>query len=198
MVLAGKLNQKAAEDVHRKAVSAHRAFIPELIESGLVSASELAHTLSQAFSAPLIDVEALDPQLLPHNLIDVELSQKYRLLGLGKRGGRLVVVTADPSDHEAAEKIKFVTQMSVEWVIGEFDKLSQLIKAHNKSTTDSMDSIIGQDFEFDEASLGSDAPAEEAEAAQTDVEDAPVVKFLHKVSLYTNQMIAKSIYCLSR
>ena len=192
--MAGKLSQKAAEDVHRKAVSAHRAFIPELIESGFVSASELAHTLSQAFSAPLIDVDALDPQQLPHDLIGVELSQKYRLLGLGKRGGRLVVVTADPSDHEAAEKIKFVTQMSVEWVIGEFDKLSQLIKAHNKSAAESMDSIIGQDFEFDEASLGSDAPAEEAEAAQTDVEDAPVVKFLHKVLLDAINMRASDLH----
>jgi len=183
LVMAGKLSQKVAEDVHRKAQAAGRSFIPELIESGAVSASDLAHTLAQAFSAPLIDVDALDPQRLPTDLIDVKLSLKYRLLALSKRGGRLIVATADPSDHEAAEKLKFVSQSGVEWVIGEYDKLARLVEKHGKTVTDSMDSIIGTDFDFDEASLGSDAPAPEADEAATDVEDAPVVKFLHKVLL---------------
>ena len=182
LVMAGKLSQKLAEDVHRKALAAGRPYIPDLIESGAVSAVDLAHTLAQAFSAPLIDVDALDPQRLPTDLIDVKLSLKYRLLALSKRGGRLIVVTADPSDHEAAEKLKFVSQSGVEWVIGEFDKLSRLVEKHGKTVADSMDSIIGTGFDFDEAALGSDAPAE-ADDPQTDVEDAPVVKFLHKVLL---------------
>lgn len=183
LVMAGKLSQKVAEDVHRKAQAAGRPFIPELIESGAVSASDLAHTLSQAFSAPLIDVDALDPLRLPTDLIDVKLSLKYRLLALSKRGGRLIVVTADPSDHEAAEKLKFVSQSGVEWVIGEFDKLSRLIEKHGKTVADSMDSIVGKDFEFDEAALSSDLPTAEADDPQADVDDAPVVKFLHKVLL---------------
>jgi type IV pilus assembly protein PilB len=195
LVMAGKLSQKSAEDAYRKAVASRRPFIPELIESGAVSASELAHTLAQAFSAPLIDVEALDPEQLPTDLIDLNLAQKYHLLALGKRSGRLVVVTADPSDHEAAEKIKFVTQSGVEWVIGEYDKLSQLVKTHTRSATESMDSIIGQDFEFDEASLSSDATPEEADSgAQADVEDAPVVKFLHKVLIDAINMRASDLH----
>ena len=68
-------------------------------------------------------------------------------------------------------------------MIGEYDKLARLVEKHGKTVTDSMDSIIGTDFDFDEASLGSDAPAPEADEAATDVEDAPVVKFLHKVLL---------------
>ncbi|MEZ5605832.1 MAG: type IV-A pilus assembly ATPase PilB [Burkholderiaceae bacterium] len=183
LVMAGKLSQKVAEEVHRKALAAGRPYIPDLIESGAVSATELAHTLAQAFSAPLIDVDALDPLRLPTDLIDVKLSLKYRLLALSKRGGRLIVVTADPSDHEAAEKLKFVSQSGVEWVIGEFDKLARLVEKHGKTVADSMDSIIGTGFDFDEAALGSDAPAAEADDPQADVEDAPVVKFLHKVLL---------------
>ena len=183
LVMAGKLSQKVAEDVHRKAQAAARPYIPELIESGAVSAADLAHTLAQAFSAPLVDLDALDPQRLPTDLLDVGLSLKYRLLALNKRGGRLIVVTADPSDHEAAEKIKFVTQMGVEWVIGEYDKLTRLVEKHGKSVADSMDSIIGTGFEFDEASLGADTGPAEVDDPQTDVDDAPVVRFLHKVLL---------------
>ena len=194
LVMAGKVSQQTADDVFRKAKAANRNFITELTESGAISASDLAHTMSQAFSAPLLDVDALDAQRLPGDLLDPKLSATYRFLALINRGVRLVVVTADPSDHEAAEKVKFATQMGVEWVIGEFDKLSRLIEETTKTATQAMDSIVGGDFEFDEASLGTDGAAEETEAPQTDVEDAPVVKFLHKMLVDAFNMRASDLH----
>jgi type IV pilus assembly protein PilB len=194
LVLAGKLSQKAAEDIFRKAAASQKNFISELIESGAIVPSELAHTLSQAFSAPLLDVDALDVQRLPKDLIGPKLSLTYRVLALSKRNGRLLVATADPSDHEAAERIKFSTQMGVEWVIAEFDKLTHLVEAHTKSATESMDNIVGGDFEFDEAALGATSANEEAEAQQSDVEDAPIVKFLHKMLIDAFNMRASDLH----
>ena len=194
LVLAGKLTQKVAEDTFKKARAGQKNFISELIGSGAIAASDLAHTLAQAFSAPLLDADALDPERLPRDLIDPKLSQTYRLLALSKRNGRLIVATADPSDHDAAERIKFSTQMGVEWVIAEFDKLSKLVEAHTKSAAESMDNIVGGDFEFDEASLGANAPAEEDDTAQSDVEDAPVVKFLHKMLIDAFNMRASDLH----
>ena len=194
LVLAGKLTQKVAEDTFKKARAGQKNFISELIGSGAIAASDLAHTLAQAFSAPLLDADALDPERLPKDLIDPKLSQTYRLLALSKRNGRLIVATADPSDHDAAERIKFSTQMGVEWVIAEFDKLSKLVEAHTKSAAESMDSIVGGDFEFDEASLGANAPAEEDDTAQSDIEDAPVVKFLHKMLIDAFNMRASDLH----
>ena len=194
LVMAGKITQQTADEVFRKAKAANRHFITELTETGAISAAELAHTMSQAFSAPLLDMDALDAQRLPKDLLDPKLSAGYRILALSKRGGRLIVATADPSDHEAAERVKFATQMGVEWVIGEFDKLTRLIEAHTKSATEAMDSIVGGDFEFDEASLGGDTPTEETEAPQTDVEDAPVVKFLHKMLVDAFNMRASDLH----
>ena len=194
LVLAGKLTQKVAEDTFKKARAGQKNFISELIGSGAIAASDLAHTLAQAFSAPLLDADALDPERLPKDLIDPKLSQTYRLLALSKRNGRLIVATADPSDHDAAERIKFSTQMGVEWVIAEFDKLSKLVEAHTKSAAESMDSTVGGDFEFDEASLGAAVPAEEDDSAANDVEDAPVVKFLHKMLIDAFNMRASDLH----
>ena len=42
-----------------------------------------------------------------------------------KRGNRLFIGGADPTDQEAVERIKFATQLSPEWVIVEHDKLAQ-------------------------------------------------------------------------
>ena len=179
LLLAGKLEQKAAEDIQRKARSNRTTFIDELIASGVISSFELAHTMSSAFAAPLIDLNALDPQSLPRGLLDDRLCLSYRLVVLGRRKNRLLVATADPSDLEVAGKIKFSTSLGVDWVIAEYDKLHKMVKAHSSTATDAIDSITGSKFVFDEASVESDN--ETAEVSSAEVDDAPVVKFLQKM-----------------
>lgn len=114
LILAGKLEQKSAEEILRKAESKRTSFIAELTGSGSVSAADLAHTMSSAFAAPLVDLNAIDVQRLPKELLDTRICQDYRVVVLGKRNNRLVVATADPSDQAAAEKIKFASQMGVD------------------------------------------------------------------------------------
>ena len=191
LVMAGKLGQKAAEDIFRKAQTGRTSFIAELTGSGAVSAVDLAHTMSTAFAAPLLDLEAIDIQRLPKGLLDNKICQTYRIVVLSKRNNRLIVATADPSDQEAAEKIKFSTQMGVDWVIAEYDKLSRLVEVSGATAAEAMESIIGEDFEFDEAATDS---MSEDDTASSEVEDAPVVKFLQKMLLDAFSMRASDLH----
>ncbi len=191
LISAGKLQAKAAEEIYQKSRTSRSSFIAELTGSGAVSASDLAHTLSSAFGAPLLDLDAIDPQRLPKDLLDSKLCQSYRIVVLGKRNNRLIVATADPSDQQAVEKIKFASQMGVDWVIAEYDKLSRMVEAAAVSAAETIDNIIGGEFEFDEASSeASDAP----DQAAAEVEDAPVVRFLHKMLLDAFSMRASDIH----
>ena len=192
LVIAGKLGQKAAEDIFSKAKNGRTSFIAELTGSGAVSPSDLAHTMSSAFAAPLLDLEAIDTQRLPKGLLDAKICQTYRIVVLSKRNNRLIVATADPSDQEAAEKIKFSTQMGVDWVIAEYDKLSKLVEASTTTASEAMESIIGDDFEFDENS--AEMQSESPDAAVSEVEDAPVVKFLQKMLLDAFSMRASDLH----
>jgi type IV pilus assembly protein PilB len=191
LVMAGKLGQKAAEDIFRKAQTGRTSFIAELTGSGAVSAADLAHTMSTAFAAPLLDLEAIDIQRLPKGLLDNKICQTYRIVVLSKRNNRLIVATADPSDQEAAEKIKFSTQMGVDWVIAEYDKLLRLVETSGATAAEAMESIIGDDFEFDEAA--TDAMSED-DTTSSEVEDAPVVKFLQKMLLDAFSMRASDLH----
>src|SRR4051812_25548322 len=192
LISAGKLGQKAADDIYKKAQANRTSFIQELTGSGAVSASDLAHTMSAAFGAPLLDLEAVDIARVPKGLLDTKICQAYRVVVLSKRNNRLIVATADPSDQQAAEKIKFATQMGVDWVIAEYDKLSKMIEAGAVTATESMDNIIGDDFEFDEAT--AEASSVDEDAATAEVEDAPVVKFLHKMLLDAFTMRASDLH----
>ena len=193
LVAAGKLGQKAAEDLYKKAQSGRTSFIAELTGSGAVSASDLAHTMSVAFAAPLLDLDAIDLQRLPKGLLDTKICADYRIVVLSKRNNRLMVATADPADQQAADKIKFATQLGVDWVIAEYDKLSRLVETQSTTANEAMDHIIGGDFEFDEFATDS-SPQESDKNAGSEVDDAPVVKFLHKMLLDAFNMRASDLH----
>ncbi|SEA91261.1 MULTISPECIES: type IV-A pilus assembly ATPase PilB [Acidovorax] len=193
LMSAGKLTQKSAEEIYKKSQNSRTSFIAELTGSGVVSAADLAHTVSAVFGAPLLDLDAIDPQRLPKDLLDAKICTAYRVVVLSKRNNRLIVATADPTDQEAAEKIKFTTQMGVDWIIAEYDKLNRLVEISTKSTGEAMDTLIsaGSDFEFDDVAV--EEATESADAA-TEVEDAPIVKFLHKMLLDAFNMRASDLH----
>ena len=193
LISAGKLTPKAAEDIYKKSQASRTSFIAEVTSTGGVSAADLAHTVSAVFGAPLLDLNAIDPLRLPKDLLDAKICQAYRVLVLSKRNNRLIVATADPTDQEAAEKIKFTTQMGVDWIIAEYDKLSKLVDANTKSVGESMDAFnTSGDFEFDDVPI--EESTESADTGAGDVEDAPIVKFLHKMLLDAFNMRASYLH----
>jgi type IV pilus assembly protein PilB len=179
LVHAGKLGAKAAEDLVRGAKERRVSFISAVITAGAVSPADLAHTLSNALALPVLDLNAVDVQRLPRNIIDAKLSAQYQVLVLGKRGNRVFIGGADPTDQEAVERIKFATQLSPEWVIVEHEKLARILENTGASAAETIESLTSADFEFD-VTDDVTSPQETPETGQ-DVEDAPVVRFLQKM-----------------
>lgn len=192
LIAAGKLQHATADEVYKKALSSRSSFIAELIGSGAVSAADFAHVVSSAFGAPLLDLAMVDVQRLPKDLLDPKFAKDHKVLVLAKKAGRLIVATADPTDQQVADKIKFATQMGVDWVIVEYDKLSKLVDAQAESVSKAMDTIIGDDFEFEEDPV-ADQPTGNDEAT-ADVEDAPVVRFLQKMLIDAYSMGASDLH----
>ena len=179
LVHAGRLSAKSAEDLVKSAKDRKTSFISSVIASGAVSPTDLAHTLASALALPLMDLNAVDAQRLPRNLIEGKLAAQYQIVVLGKRGNRLFIGGADPTDQEAVERIKFATQLTPEWVIVEHDKLSKLLDASNATASETLESMTSGDFEFDVTDDVTNR--EESSDAASDVEDAPVVRFLQKM-----------------
>jgi type IV pilus assembly protein PilB len=192
LVHAGKLNAKIAEDLVRSSKDKRNSFVSSVIAAGAVSPADLAHTLSTALALPLLDLSSVDPQRLPRNVIDGKLSAQYQVMVLGKRGNRLFIGGADPTDQEAVERIKFATQLSPEWVIVEHDKLARMLENAGVSASESLEAISSGDFEFD-VTDDVTAPQEAAETT-SDVEDAPVVRFLQKMLIDAINMRASDLH----
>jgi len=84
--------------------------------------------------------------------------------------------------------------MGVDWIIAEYDKLSKMVEANATTAAEAMDSIIGDDFEFDESQMDSAGIEENDTTTTSEVEDAPVVKFLHKMLLDAFSMRASDLH----
>ena len=193
LVHAGKLPVKTAEDLARQAREKKISFVSSVMAANAVSPTDLAHTLSLALALPVLDLNAMDPQRMPSNVIDNKLAQQYQVVVLGRRGNRLFIGGADPTDQEVVERIKFATQLAPEWVIVEYDKLTKMLQGSAATAAETLDAIAGGDFDFDIAEEDSSA-AQESAADIADVEDAPVVRFLQKMLVDAINMRASDLH----
>ncbi len=192
LVHAGKLSAKAAEDLARGAKERRTGFVSAVISAGAVQPADLAHTLSTALALPLLDLGAVDLTRLPRGIVDPKLALQYQLMVLGKRGSRLFIGAADPTDQEAAERIKFATQLTPEWVIVEYDKLMRVLEAQGASVNEAMESLTSGDFDFDVTE--EDSAAAESNEVSQEVEDAPVVRFLQKMLIDAINLRASDLH----
>lgn len=112
-------------------------------------------------------------------MIDAKLMQNQRVIALGKRGNKISVAISDPTNTQALDQIKFQTQMSVEPIIVEHPALLQLIEKLGQSAEQNLNELIGDDLDIDFADVDTTTAVESGPS--TDIDDAPVVRFLQKI-----------------
>ena len=106
------------------------------------------------------------------------------MLPLFKRGKRLFLGVADPTNLHAIDEIKFQTGLAVEAIVVEDDKLQKYLDKAIEQVDTSMPNLgdeEGVDLEALEVSGGDDDVGDEV--SRDDVEDAPIVRFVNKVML---------------
>jgi len=191
LVHAGRLTAKTAEDLTKTAKERKVGFVTAVIASGAVTSADLAHTLATSLALPLLDLNAVDAERMPRNVIEGKLAQQYQVVVLARRGNRLFIGGADPTDQEASERIKFATQLTPEWVIVEYDKLAKMLEAHGATAAETLESMASGEFEFD---VSEDDPTTESTEVAAEVEDAPVVRFLQKMLIDAINLRASDIH----
>ena len=196
LLQAGRLNPQQAEGVQKKALADKTPFIDSLLQSGAIDARSLAAFCSETFGYPMIDLAALNLAVLPQKLIDAKLMQSQRVIALSKRGNKMSVGISDPTNTQAIDQIKFQTESTVEPVIVQHDVLVQLLAAMNKSAEQSINELIGdeQDINFGDDGDSPAGPSAADAAAASDVDDAPIVKFLNKILMDAINMGASDIH----
>jgi type IV pilus assembly protein PilB len=186
LVQQGRLRPDRAETLARKAAQSNVHFIDELVAVGEaigLPAVAIARFAAEKFGHPLLDLAALDLEQLPKDIIDRKLVGSQRVLALRKRGNRLAIAVSDPTNFQALDQVKFQTQLVLDVVVVEHDKLMRVLEQTSQSVAQVFDKLVDDDVDFTdllEQASEAEAPGSDGGA---DVDDAPVVRFLQKMLL---------------
>ena len=181
LVQAGRLKEAEAEVLLAQVSGSNTTFIEQLVHAKKATSLEIARFAADTFGYPLLDLAAFDDAHIQQNAIDRKLIAAHRVLPLHKRGNRLSIAIADPTNLRALDEIRFQTGMAVDPVIVEESKLAPLVAKLSESAEDTLKSLANEDINLE--FTDEETQAKNDEASSADVDDAPVVKFIQKMLL---------------
>jgi type IV pilus assembly protein PilB len=181
LVLDGLLDEEKARSAFAESLKKKRPFVSLVVENNLVASSAIALAAAQEFGAPLVDIDLLeiDPDVI--KLVKEDLIKKHNALPIFKRGKRLAVAVSDPTNIQALDEIKFATSLGTDAVVVEEDKLAKAIEKAMEDADGGLGDMDGDDFDdLDDLEVAEEGAQEQDDS---DVDDAPVVRFVNKCLL---------------
>jgi type IV pilus assembly protein PilB len=181
LVQAGQLKEVEAEQLLAQAHSSKTSLIEQIISNQKASALDIARFVADTFGYPLLDLNAFDEAHIPSDAIDRKLIATHKVIPLNKRGNRLSVAIADPTNLRALDEIRFQTGLAVDPIVVEHPKLAPLVSKYAETASETLKNLTSEDINLD--FLDEEASAKVDEASGQDIDDAPVVKFIQKMLL---------------
>ncbi len=181
LVMQSFLSEEDAISALAQATKDKLPFVQYVTKKNIVKPIDIATLASTEFGTPLLDISTVEFEKETIAVIKENLINKHHALPLFKRGARLFVAVADPTNIAALDEIKFQSGLSTEAILVEADKLESAIEKALAEADDSMDM---SDFDDDDLEgLDYEDAEKEEEDGGSGQDDAPVVKFVNKILL---------------
>jgi type IV pilus assembly protein PilB len=157
--------------------------VTQLVARGAANARDIAVAASHEFGVPLFDLDAVNLDLEVVRLVSDKLIAKHRVLPLFRRGKRLFLAVADPTNLHAIDEVRFGTSLGIETIVVEDDKLQKSIDKALEQVDNQMSALADEaDVDLESLDVGGEEELDD-KITRDDVEDAPIVRFVNKVML---------------
>ncbi len=183
LVEDGVLDQAKALSAQDAASKKKTPFVRYLVENKLADAKAIAHSASEEFGVPLVDIEVIDVEPDVVKLVKEKLIRQHNTIPVFKRGNRLFVAVSDPTNLQALDEIKFHVGMTTEAVLACDDKLATFIEKSLSESEGSLNDLVGEDSDLDDVEFTDEEASVDEGPADSEVDDTPVVRFINKVLL---------------
>ncbi|KII34771.1 type IV-A pilus assembly ATPase PilB [Pseudomonas fluorescens] len=181
LVQAELLTEKGAQQAWQQAQRNRLSLVSYLVQNKLVKSWQVAEIASEHFGMAFLDLNCLDKETQPKGLVSEKLVRQHHALPLWRRGNKLFVGISDPSNHQAINDIQFSTGLSTEAILVEDDKLTDAIEKFFDTHTSGLEDMA--DVDLDGLDVESIDDSKQDAIGGLDADDAPVVRFVHKMLL---------------
>jgi type IV pilus assembly protein PilB len=177
---AGVLDKALALSVLQQAIASKESYMESLIKQKLVDEVKIAQSASEYFGFPLCDITAFNTELIPLELLGMQLVKKRLAIPLFKKNGLLYLAITDPTIENLYE-IRFLTGSDVRFFIVASTSLADLI-----------DNLLSKQILTEITNFGEDQldnitvnayKEESADLSTHEVESAPVINYVNRVLL---------------
>jgi type IV pilus assembly protein PilB len=184
LVQDGLIEEAAMLEAVNLARERKTSVVTQLVASGAANARDIAIAASNEYGVPLFDLDAVNVDLDSIRLVSDKLLAKHRVLPLFRRGKRLFLAVADPTNLHAIDEVKFQTSLGIEAIIVEDDKLQTAIDKALEQVDNQMSALTDDsDVDLDSLEVTGGEDELDDKIGRDDVEDAPIVRFVNKVML---------------
>jgi type IV pilus assembly protein PilB len=184
LVQDGVVDEAAMLEAMNTARERKTNVVTQLVASGAAAARDIAVAASSEYGVPLFDIEAVNLDLEVVRLVSDKLVAKHRVLPLFRRGKRLFLAVADPTNLHAIDEVRFGTGLGVEAIVVEDDKLQTAIDKALEQVDNQISALAGEaDVDLEALEVAGGEEELEDKVGRDDVEDAPIVRFVNKVML---------------
>ncbi|MCG8516473.1 MAG: type IV-A pilus assembly ATPase PilB [Pseudomonadales bacterium] len=177
----GLLEEEIAKEAFLQASDNKIPLISYLVQNDLADSQGLAVSAALEFGMSVMDLEAFAPEMMPEKLVAEKLIRKHTALPLYRRGNRLFIAVSDPTNIQALDEIKFNTGLSTDAILVDDQKLRGSIDRFLESQDSTMGDLEDSDLEGIDTE-GGDSEEEDG-ASTSDIDDAPIVKYVNKLLL---------------
>ncbi|AMQ88031.1 type IV-A pilus assembly ATPase PilB [Marinobacter sp. LQ44] len=177
----GLLDEDTAKDAFLQASQNRIPLITYLTQNHLADSSKLAFSAAMEFGVSVLDLDSFLPEMMPEKVVDEKLVRKHNALPLYKRGNRLFIAVSDPTNIQALDEIKFNTGLSTDAILVDDAKLRTAIDKYLESQDTTMGDLDDADLEGVETEGGDQD--DDGTVSATEVDDAPIVKYVNKMLL---------------
>ena len=183
LVLENLLDKAKAAAFYKLAAEEKISLLQYLVKNNILSAEKIAFTAAQSFGVPLMDINCIDIESIPVNLVNEKLIRRHTMIPLFNRGNNLYLATDDPSKQASLKEIQFHTGLNTNAIVVETDKLNLLIDHLLSAKENQVLADYGDDNDLEGLEISSDEEEPDTESATSVTEDAPIVKFVNKILL---------------
>ncbi|NLT06344.1 MAG: type II/IV secretion system protein [Solirubrobacterales bacterium] len=167
----GYLERERVDAAVAEARASGRTAEQVLVESGALTADQLARATAERFGLHHVDLSVYKADLAAANLIPSQAARRYGAVPIGFDDEVLLVAMSDPANVLALDDIKLLTGRELRPVVASPDDIAGLISRMSR-----LDDAVAEAVQEEE---------EESGAAVTDIresaEDAPVIKLVNSI-----------------
>lgn len=179
LVVEGVMSHEAATRATEQAQKENSSFLQYVVTTQKVDAKAVALAAAREFGVPFLDLAAFDTEHLPKELVNEKLIRHHMALPLYRRGSKLFLAIANPTNLAAVDEIQFQTGLNTEAVLVPYDQLVRAVDHYLEGDEEALAKL--EDDELDNLDLANQESKEIVSNSNTD--DAPIVKFVNKVLL---------------